>query len=39
LVEDLIGASKAAELLGMSVMDIHLSRQLECPDGVDGQIL
>ena len=34
LAEDLIGESKAAELLGMSVMDLHACRKMECPDAV-----
>lgn len=37
LGEDIIGESKAAELLGMSVMDLHRCRKLECPDGADRQ--
>jgi len=37
LGEELIGEPKAAELLGMSVTDLHRCRQLECPDGVDRQ--
>ena len=34
LAEDMIGESKAAELLGMSVMDLHACRKMECPDAV-----
>ena len=37
LAEDLIGESKAADLLGMSVMDLHACRQMECPDEVVNQ--
>ena len=37
LAEDLIGESKAAELLGMSVMDLHACRKMECPDAVVDQ--
>jgi Zn-dependent peptidase ImmA (M78 family)/DNA-binding XRE family transcriptional regulator len=34
LAEDMIGESKAAELLGMSVMDLHACRKMECPDAI-----
>ena len=37
LAEDIIGESKAAELLGMSVFDLHACRKMECPDVVDNQ--
>jgi Zn-dependent peptidase ImmA (M78 family)/transcriptional regulator with XRE-family HTH domain len=37
LAEDLFGESKAAELLGMSVMDLHACRNMECPDKVVNQ--
>lgn len=37
LAEDLFGESKAAELLGMSVMDLHACRNMECPDEVADQ--
>lgn len=37
LGEDIISEPKAAELLGMSVMDLHLCRKMECPDGIDRQ--
>lgn len=37
LAEDIIGEPKAAELLGMSVMDLHLCRKMECPDVVNNQ--
>ncbi len=37
LAEDLIGESKAAELLGMSVMDLHACRKMECSDEVVDQ--
>jgi Zn-dependent peptidase ImmA (M78 family) len=37
LAEDLFGESKAAELLGMSVMDLHACRKMECPDEVADQ--
>jgi Zn-dependent peptidase ImmA (M78 family)/DNA-binding XRE family transcriptional regulator len=37
LAEDLIGESKAAELLGMSVMDLHACRKMECPDAIVDQ--
>lgn len=34
LAEEIIGESKAAELLGMSVADLHLCRKMECPNEV-----
>ena len=37
LAEDLISESKAAELLGMSVMALHACRIMECPDDVINQ--
>ena len=37
LGEEMLGEPKAAELLGMSVMNLHRSRQMECPDGADSQ--
>ncbi|MFK5949138.1 MAG: XRE family transcriptional regulator [Methylococcales bacterium] len=37
LAEDIIGESKAAELLGMSVSDLHLCRKMECPNEAAGQ--
>lgn len=37
LAEDLFGESKAAELLGMSVMDLHACRNMECPDDLADQ--
>lgn len=37
LGEEMLGEPKAAELLGMSVMNLHRCRQLDCPDGVDSQ--
>lgn len=37
LAEDIIGESKAAELLCMSVMDFHACRKMECPDALADQ--
>ena len=37
LAEDLFGEAKAAELLCMSVMDLHACRNMECPDEVVNQ--
>ncbi len=37
LAEDLIGESKAAEILGMSVFDLHACRNMECPENVAHQ--
>jgi len=37
LAEELIGESKAADLLGMSVMALHARRQMESPDEVVDQ--
>jgi len=36
LAENLLGESKAAELLGMSVVNLHACRKLECPDDMGG---
>ena len=32
LAEDMVSESKAAELLGMSLMQLHACRKMECPD-------
>jgi len=37
LAEDIIGESKAAELLGMSVMDLHSYRNMESPNAARRQ--
>jgi len=37
LAEDLISESKAAELLGLSLMKLHAMRNMECPDDTDHQ--
>jgi Zn-dependent peptidase ImmA (M78 family)/DNA-binding XRE family transcriptional regulator len=37
LAEDIIGESKAAELLGMSLMKLHACRKMECPGDVVNQ--
>ena len=37
LAEELIGESKAAELLGMSVVTLHACRNMECPENVANQ--
>lgn len=37
LAEDRLSESKAAELLGMSVMDFHACRKMECPNDVADQ--
>ncbi len=37
LAEDMLSESRAAELLGMSVIDFHACRKMECPDDVAGQ--
>lgn len=37
LAEKLIGESKAAELLGMSLMNLHACRKMECPDAIADQ--
>ncbi len=37
LAEDIIGESKAAELLGMSVSALHACRKMECPNEAAGQ--
>ncbi len=37
LAEDMIGESKAAELLGMKVSDFHACRKMECPNEVANQ--
>ena len=35
LAEDLVSEPKAAELLGMSVMDLHACRKMECPEEIE----
>lgn len=37
LAEDLVGESKAAELLGMSLMNLHACRKMECPNATADQ--
>jgi len=37
LAEEMIGESKAAQLLGMSVTALHACRNMECPENVTGQ--
>ncbi|MFV1983012.1 MAG: helix-turn-helix domain-containing protein, partial [Thiohalomonadales bacterium] len=37
LAEDVISESKGAELLGMSVMDFHACRKMECPNDMVNQ--